>query len=145
MTTTGCRDILCTWAHSTWAADAVGPALGWGGLGSQSADRPEKPLFSWNGLHWHDPTRGAAGWDRSTPGNTKLGPALESRPTWLYCCTILWQSLEELQHRDKRCHCQNIHFLKDNDWGVKCKLRYQLDCVATKLSGNFKSVVIIQL
>lgn len=97
-----------TWAHSTWAADAVGPVLGWGELGSQSAGRPEKPWFSWSGLHWPGPTTGAVDWDRSTPENKGLGPIQESGLTWLYCYTILWQSLEELQHtHTPTCCCKH--------------------------------------
>lgn len=79
-----------TWARSTWAADAVGPVLGWGGLGSQSVGRPGRPWFSWSGPRWHDLTRAAGGWGRSTHGNTRREPALVLGPTWPYRCSTLW-------------------------------------------------------
>lgn len=79
-----------TWARSTWAADAVGPVLGWGGLGSLSVGRPGRPWFSWSGPRWHDLTRAAGGWGRSTHGNTRREPALVLGPTWPYRCSTLW-------------------------------------------------------
>lgn len=87
-----------TWAHSTWAVDAVGLVLGWEGLGSRSEGTPGKPGFSWSGPRWRDPATGAGGWGRSTLGNTEQEPALESGQTWPSRCSTLWRSREELWH-----------------------------------------------